>query len=132
MSELCRSRQKDFAVGGVNCLEFDDLAKGEEVWGPKVADMLAKWSGAPQPPKSDQPDQKEKSPKKSKSPEVSPVKGKSKSRSASPSSKGEKRRRSESPAGPRKAAALESKETPSKPSVKGRSDDEKSWNGFDD
>ncbi|KAH6892217.1 pseudouridine synthase [Thelonectria olida] len=132
MSELCRSRQKDFTVGGTNCLEFDDLAKGEEVWGPKVADMLAKWSGASQSAESDNSSQKEKLPKKSKSPEDSPAEEKGKSRSASPSRKGEKRRRSESPAGPRKAAALESKETPSKPSTKSRSDDEKSWNGFDD
>ncbi|KAK5993356.1 tRNA pseudouridine synthase 4 [Cladobotryum mycophilum] len=47
MAELCRVRQSDFTVGGTNCLEYDDLAKGEEVWGPKVADMLARWNGEP-------------------------------------------------------------------------------------
>lgn len=56
MAELDRVRQSDFTVGGVNCLEYSDLEKGEDVWGPKVADMLARWNGEPssdwQPPKT--------------------------------------------------------------------------------
>ncbi|KAG5995792.1 hypothetical protein E4U54_002768 [Claviceps lovelessii] len=47
MAELCRVRQSDFTVGGPNTLEYEDLSKGEEVWGPKVADMLARWNGEP-------------------------------------------------------------------------------------
>lgn len=47
MAELCRTRQSDFTVGGVNCLEYTDLARGEDVWGPRVADMLAKWNADP-------------------------------------------------------------------------------------
>jgi tRNA pseudouridine55 synthase len=43
MAELCRSRQANFSLGGSNCLEYDDLAKGETVWGPQVADMLKQW-----------------------------------------------------------------------------------------
>lgn len=48
MAELCRVRQSDFTVGGTNCLEYDDISKGEAVWGPKVADMLARWNGEPE------------------------------------------------------------------------------------
>lgn len=47
MSELSRTRQSDFTIGGVNCLEHSDLAKGENVWGPKLADMLARWNAEP-------------------------------------------------------------------------------------
>ncbi|KAL1881149.1 hypothetical protein VTK73DRAFT_4596 [Phialemonium thermophilum] len=43
MAELCRTRQGDFALGGENCMEYSDLAKGEEVWGPKVEHMLRSW-----------------------------------------------------------------------------------------
>lgn len=48
MSELCRTRQSDFTVGGTNCLEFDELEQGEEVWGPRIADMLARWNAEPE------------------------------------------------------------------------------------
>lgn len=48
MAELCRVRQSDFTVDGTNTLEFDELAEGEEVWGPRVADMLARWNGEPE------------------------------------------------------------------------------------
>lgn len=44
MAELCRSRQGDFVLGEPNCLEFSDLAKGEEVWGPQVKAMLERWN----------------------------------------------------------------------------------------
>lgn len=61
MAELERVRQSDFTVGGTNCLEYEDISKGEEVWGPKVANMLARWNGEPssdwQPPKSPLPAQ---------------------------------------------------------------------------
>jgi len=43
MAELSRSRQAQFALGGENCLEYSDLAKGEEVWGPKVKSILNQW-----------------------------------------------------------------------------------------
>ncbi|KAI1501094.1 pseudouridine synthase [Biscogniauxia marginata] len=48
MAELCRSRQGDFVLGSSNCLEFSDLAKGEDVWAPQVRDMLAQWNRKPQ------------------------------------------------------------------------------------
>lgn len=44
MAELIRTRQGDFLLGGPNCLEYDDLAKGESVWAPQVVDMLARWN----------------------------------------------------------------------------------------
>ncbi|KAI1425862.1 trub family pseudouridylate synthase-containing protein [Xylaria sp. FL1777] len=44
MAELCRSRQGDFVLGSPNCLEFSDLAKGEDVWAPKVKAMLDQWN----------------------------------------------------------------------------------------
>jgi len=43
MASLVRTRQGDFELGK-NVLEYEDLDKGEEVWGPKVAGMLEDWS----------------------------------------------------------------------------------------
>ncbi|TAQ89737.1 hypothetical protein B7494_g1910 [Chlorociboria aeruginascens] len=43
MAELIRTRQGQFELGK-NVLEYVDLAKGEEVWGPKVEAMLDEWS----------------------------------------------------------------------------------------
>ena len=43
MSELVRTRQGDFELGR-NVLEYEDLGKGEEVWGPKVERMLDQWN----------------------------------------------------------------------------------------
>jgi tRNA pseudouridine55 synthase len=42
MAELERTRQAEFEVGK-NVLEYGDLAKGEDVWGPKVEAMLDDW-----------------------------------------------------------------------------------------
>lgn len=42
MSELIRTRQAHFELG-VNVLEYEDLRKGEDIWGPKVAKMLEGW-----------------------------------------------------------------------------------------
>ncbi|CAN8095987.1 unnamed protein product [Discula destructiva] len=44
MAELIRKRQSDFVLGTENCLEYDDLAKGEAVWGPKLENMIWKWN----------------------------------------------------------------------------------------
>lgn len=45
MTSLVRTRQGDFALDRdpPNVLEYHDLAKGEEVWGPKVEAMLKQW-----------------------------------------------------------------------------------------
>ncbi|KAK2019690.1 trub family pseudouridylate synthase [Colletotrichum eremochloae] len=64
MAELERSRQGDFEVRTDNCLEYEDLLKGEEVWGPKVTQMLTAWSekypnGAPQAPQKRQNNQEQ-------------------------------------------------------------------------
>ncbi|KAI0914229.1 pseudouridine synthase [Ustulina deusta] len=48
MAELCRSRQGDFVLGGSNCLEFSDLAKGENVWASQVKAMLDLWNSKEQ------------------------------------------------------------------------------------
>ena len=42
MCELVRTRQGQFKLGK-NVLEYEDLAKGEEVWAPKVVRMLDDW-----------------------------------------------------------------------------------------
>lgn len=44
MTELIRSRQGDFVLGSENCLEYDDLSKGEDVWAPQLSDMLRRWN----------------------------------------------------------------------------------------
>ena len=43
MAELTRLRQGEFELGK-NVLEYTDLEKGEDVWGPKVETMLDKWA----------------------------------------------------------------------------------------
>lgn len=43
MAELARTRQSDFRVGSANVLEYEDIAKGEAVWAPKVARLLRLW-----------------------------------------------------------------------------------------
>jgi tRNA pseudouridine55 synthase len=42
MAALERSRQGEFELGR-NVLEFEDLEKGEDVWAPKLTDLLAQW-----------------------------------------------------------------------------------------
>lgn len=44
MTELIRSRQGDFVLGTENCLEYDDLAKGEAVWAPQLQGMIGRWN----------------------------------------------------------------------------------------
>lgn len=150
MAELARTRQRDFAVGGTTCLEFDELAKGEEVWGPQVAAMLSRWSSAnaskgpatsratPGPSDKDKKRERRNSNSGGESPKQTHHKQKE---NGSPKDRAEKRRRSESPHGsgspPRKAVALESRENSkpvkdAKPSNQCRSESEKSWNGIDD
>ncbi|KAL1966794.1 hypothetical protein VTN77DRAFT_3759 [Rasamsonia byssochlamydoides] len=43
MSELVRSRQGDFVLSPDKVLEYEDLERGEEVWGPKVRRFLEEW-----------------------------------------------------------------------------------------
>ena len=43
MAELERTRQGEFEIGH-NVLEYEDLEKGEGVWGPKVELMLDEWN----------------------------------------------------------------------------------------
>ncbi|KID84360.1 TruB family pseudouridylate synthase containing protein [Metarhizium guizhouense ARSEF 977] len=132
MAELCRVRQSDFTVGGTNTLEYDDLGKGEEVWGPKVADMLARWNGEPEgnwpgrqtSPKPDH--------------DTSPFKKQQQKRrlstEADSPSRQDKRGRSpssESAEPPRKATRTSSAAKPSLEAAT-KSDDEKSWNGIED
>lgn len=49
MAELVRTRQGEFNLGPEECLEYDELAKGEAVWGPKVDTMLSHWMDKPIP-----------------------------------------------------------------------------------
>lgn len=43
MARLVRTRQGDFELGK-NVLEYEELAKGEEHWAPKVQQMLGDWT----------------------------------------------------------------------------------------
>ena len=43
MAELVRTRQGDFELN-TNVLEYEDLNRGEDVWGPKVKRMLEEWT----------------------------------------------------------------------------------------
>ena len=42
MSELVRTRQGDFELGK-NVMEYEELDKGEDVWGPQVEKLLEEW-----------------------------------------------------------------------------------------
>ncbi len=42
MSELVRTRQGDFELGK-NVMEYEELDKGEDVWGPQVEKLLEDW-----------------------------------------------------------------------------------------
>ncbi|KAK4148077.1 pseudouridine synthase [Dichotomopilus funicola] len=44
MAELSRTRQGQFVLGGANCMEYENLLKGEQVWGPQVEQMLNLWN----------------------------------------------------------------------------------------
>ena len=44
MSELVRTRQGDFELGR-NVMEYEELDKGEDVWGPQVEKLLEQWEG---------------------------------------------------------------------------------------
>jgi tRNA pseudouridine55 synthase len=57
MSSLVRTRQSDFELKR-NVLEYEDLEKGEEVWGPKVEQMLKGWQQRPEAPSEDTTDDK--------------------------------------------------------------------------
>jgi len=50
MAELARTRQNKFVLGSENCLEYDDLLQGEEIWAPKVQHALDLWNGQVSPP----------------------------------------------------------------------------------
>ncbi|KAJ5945785.1 hypothetical protein N7454_002624 [Penicillium verhagenii] len=43
MSELIRTRQGDFELVPEKVLQYEDLANGEDVWGPKVEGFLSAW-----------------------------------------------------------------------------------------
>lgn len=49
MAELSRSRQGDFELGTENCIEYDDIMKGEEVWAPNVESALKQWKDKSHP-----------------------------------------------------------------------------------
>ncbi|OAA40324.1 TruB family pseudouridylate synthase containing protein [Metarhizium rileyi] len=134
MAELCRVRQSDFTVGGPNTLEYEDLAKGEDVWGPRVADMLARWNGEPEgnwpgtqaSPKSaqDKSPFKKQQQRRSLSTEVaSPVRREKRKRSPSPSNES---------AEPCRKTAKTSTGTEKSPRAAAKHEDEKSWNGIED
>jgi tRNA pseudouridine55 synthase len=43
MSSLVRSRQGEFDLHPDRTLEYEDLERGEEFWGPKVQQFLEDW-----------------------------------------------------------------------------------------
>ena len=145
MAELCRTRQSDFTLGGTNCLEYDDLEKGETVWGPQVADMLSRWNAEPHG--GWQPGVEEAKEKTASNNDGNldqfqrnSMRSSETNKSAESLSAPSKRRRSPSADGlsaePHRKAAREERQADSNGSParnsRRRSDDEKSWNGLDD
>lgn len=60
MSSLVRSRQGDFELAPDKMLEYSDLEKGEEVWGPKVQRFLEEWARKQQAAEASKGDSKNK------------------------------------------------------------------------
>ncbi|ORY71205.1 pseudouridine synthase [Pseudomassariella vexata] len=127
MAELCRSRQGDFVVGSSNCLEYDDLAKGEEIWAPKLESMLARWnekshaapSSAPTRAKlSDSPNQPQESI------EMSPRKRKVSEEFGQEQASSSKTKL--------RPSVRDEKAASSKPTSPSKTKSEDEWNGFDD
>ncbi|KHN95805.1 TruB family pseudouridylate synthase containing protein [Metarhizium album ARSEF 1941] len=132
MAELCRVRQSDFTAGGINTLEYDDLAKGEQVWGPQVADMLARWNGEPEgswPGRraSPKPDRDNTSPLEKQ--QQQQQKRRLSVEAESPGGQAKRRRGPSSESG---EPARKATRTLSSATKRGRSDDERSWNGIED
>lgn len=67
MSELTRTRQADFTVadppadGLVPALDYADIDKGEDVWGPKITEVLEAWLAKSPVQSSDQSSQQKRS-----------------------------------------------------------------------
>jgi hypothetical protein len=57
MSSLVRTRQSVFELKK-NVLEYEDLEKGEEVWGSNVDQMLKEWQQRSEAPSEDTTDDK--------------------------------------------------------------------------
>ena len=55
MASLIRTRQGGFELGR-NVFEYEDINKGEEVWGPKIEAMLAEWTAQQKAPEESMPD----------------------------------------------------------------------------
>jgi len=75
MAELARTRQGQFALGGSNCLEYNDILQPESVWAPKVKSMLEQWTNSGKtveaaPAPAPAPTAAPKSPKSPKSPKA--------------------------------------------------------------
>lgn len=130
MSELVRTRQSDFAVGELNCLEMEEIRADEAQWAPKVANALARWNGEP----VEEPMPNEEAPKSPpRSPRRSPDRRPS-SRSSSPSSKRLPEYHLVSPQ-KRKSPPPRSNSSSPRPATKVRrasESSEKSWSGIAD
>jgi tRNA pseudouridine55 synthase len=122
MAELSRSRQGDFVLGTENCIEYDDIMKGEETWAPQVEAALRQWHEKSRPSAAQAPHRAE--------PVQSP---KQKSIESPP----HKRKASEEPsveeAAPkrRKSKSLSPKPAKKEPKQRNEAVDEE-WKGFDD
>lgn len=44
MAELARTRQGQFILSTDNCMEYEDILKGEQVWAPKIESALDLWN----------------------------------------------------------------------------------------
>ncbi|GME37974.1 Pseudouridine synthase II [Neofusicoccum parvum] len=73
MTYLVRSEQGEFKLGK-NVLEYEELEKGEEVWGPKVQGFLEDWMAREEGKNGDTADKVEEKQKTSRSRSRSPIK----------------------------------------------------------
>lgn len=79
MTYLVRTQQADFELGK-NVLEYDDLQKGEEVWGPQVKRFLEDWTAQEQGEEAAVAERQRRSKARSRSPEKTETQSESQER----------------------------------------------------
>jgi tRNA pseudouridine55 synthase len=143
MAELVRTRQNNFVLGTENCIEYDDLAKGEKVWGPQIEKALTQWTrkangDASSEPAESKPQKRSLDQKEQAERQASPKRARKNSSSPEPERKAPspKKERSRSPkpslvkAETKDAGMEDASQATGAEDVKQSVEDE--WNGFDD
>ncbi|KAK9777904.1 putative tRNA pseudouridine(55) synthase [Seiridium cardinale] len=133
MAELSRSRQGDFVLGTENCIEYDDIIKGEDVWAPQVEAALRQWNAKSTPGVVQAPTRAERveSPKQ-KSIESPPYKRKVSEEPLTEEPAMKRKKSNSTSPKPTSTKKKSSEDVESKVKVEERDEEEEEWNGIPD